>query len=184
MKKFDSIYRVLKDGRTVLIREGRPDDAAPLLATIKTYLADSDYIPLEPGEFQLSEEDERAWIESFAARDNSLLLVAVHAGKLVGNIDLTGSPRQATRHTAVLGMGLLKEWRGSGLGTELLRSAVAWARKNAVLEKLWLQVYADNGAGITIYRKAGFVECGVQKDFFKRADNRYADNITMMLDVK
>lgn len=184
MKKFDSIYRVLKDGRTVLIREGHPDDAASLLATIKTYLADSDYIPLEPDEFRLSEEDERAWIESFSARDNSLLLVAVHEEELIGNIDLTGSPRRATRHTGVIGMGLLKEWQGSGLGTELLRCVVNWARKNPVLEKLWLQVYADNKAGVTIYHKAGFVECGVQKDFFKTGDNHYADNITMMLDVK
>ena len=184
MKKFDSIYRVLKDGRTVLIREGQPEDAASLLATIKTYLADSDYIPLDPGEFRVSEEEERTWIESFAARDDAELLVAVHAGQLIGNIDLTGSTRRATRHTAVIGMGILKEWRGSGLGTELLRSAVAWACKNPVLEKLWLQVYADNGAGISLYHKAGFVECGVQKGFFKRAGNRYADNITMMLDVK
>lgn len=184
MKKFDSIYRVLKDGRTVLIREGAPGDAASLLATIKTYLRDSEYLPLEPEEFQLSEEDERAWIESFGVRNNSLLLVAVHEGQLVGNIDLTGGNRRATRHTAVIGMGLLKEWRGSGLGTELLRSAVNWARSNPALEKLWLQVFAGNQPGIALYRKAGFVECGIQKDFFKRGDNRYADNITMMLDVK
>lgn len=183
MKKFDPIYRVLKDGRTVLIREGRPGDAAALLATIKAYLHDSEYIPLRPEEFALSEEDERAWIESFERRDNSLLLVALHNGQVVGNIDLTGSPRRATRHTGVLGMGLLKAWRGSGLGTELLRSVVQWARHNPVLEKLWLQVYAGNAAGRALYRKAGFEECGVQKDFFKTDDGRYADNVTMMLDV-
>lgn len=136
MKKFDSIYRVLKDGRTVLIREGQPADAAALLTTIRAYLHDSDYIPLRPDEFQLTEEDERAWIASFAARDNSLLLVAAHEGQLIGNIDLTESPRQATAHTAVIGMGMLKEWRGSGLGTEFLHATVGWARKNPVLEKL------------------------------------------------
>jgi RimJ/RimL family protein N-acetyltransferase len=184
MKKFTALYRTLKDGRTVLIREGQPADAAALLATIKTYLHDSDCIPLRPEEFSLGEEEERAWIQSLQARDNSLLLVAVGDGQVVGNIDLTGSPRQATRHTGVIGMGLLKEWRGSGLGTELLRSVVQWARTNPALEKLWLQVYATNLAGRTLYHKAGFEECGVQKDFFKREDGLYADNVTMMLDVK
>jgi RimJ/RimL family protein N-acetyltransferase len=184
MKKFVPIHRTLKDGRIVLIREAQPADAAALLTTVKTYLHDSAYIPLQPEEFQVSEEDERSWIESFLVRDNSLLLVAVHKGHLVGNIDVTGSTRRASRHTGVIGMGLLKEWRGNGLGTALLRSVVQWARHNPVLEKLWLQVYGANASGITIYRKAGFVECGVQKDFFKTPDGHYADNVTMMLDVK
>ena len=183
MKKFEPVYRTLKDGRTVLIREGQPTDAAALLATLKAYLRDSTYIPLEPDEFNLSEEDEQSWISSFRNRDNSLLLVAAYEGRLVGNIDLTGSTRRASRHTAVLGMGLLKEWRGCGLGTELLRSVVQWSRLNPVLEKLWLQVYAGNAPGLALYRKLGFEECGVQKAFFKTTAGRYDDNITMMLDV-
>ena len=112
-----------------------------------------------------------------------MLLIAEFNNEIVGNIDLTGNRRKIMEHTAVIGMGMLKEWRNTGLGTALLKLAIEWAKENSILELLWLQVYTDNELGLGLYRKIGFVENGIMKNFFKQ-DGKYFDNLTMTMNVK
>ena len=86
-------------------------------------------------------------------------------------------------HTAVIGMGMLKEWKNTGLGTALLKFGIEWAKENTILELLWLQVYTDNELGLGLYRKMGFEENGIMRNFFKQ-DGEYFDNLTMTMNVK
>lgn len=165
--KFLPVELFLKNGTPVTIRLCVVADAESLITTIKAYLTESDYIPLLPEEFNPTIAQEETLIQSFLVNENSLLLVAAVDNKIVGNIDLTGSHRHAMKHTAMIGMVILKEWRNSGLGTALLEESIKWAKQNPVLEKLWLQVYSDNEAAITIYKKAGFVENGIPENFIK-----------------
>lgn len=172
------IHIEITNGKSVHIRTATPSDAESLNNTVREYLADSDYIPKLASEFTASVEDTRRWITSFIDADNSTLLVAEYDGKIIGNIDLTGSTRVIMRHTAVIGMGMLKQWRGKGLGTALMKAAIAWAESHEIIETLWLQVYHDNVAGTKLYTKMGFEKTGLIKDFFKH-EGKYHDVITM-----
>lgn len=173
----------LKNKKLVTIRQAEISDAERLLHCIKTYVPESAYIPKLGEEIKLTLEQEKEWINSFLIHDNSLLLVAEYNGEIIGNIDLTGNRRKVMEHTAVIGMGMLKEWRGSGLGTHLLRLTIEWAKRHPVLELIWLQVYTENELGVHLYRKMGFEEKGIIKNFFKH-DLGYFDNLTMSLVVK
>lgn len=173
----------LKNGKQILIRRAEPTDAENLRETVRTYLDESDYIPKSSDEFKLSVAEERSWISSFAEKENSLLLVALYDDNIIGNIDITGSMRNAMQHTGVIGMGMLSEWRNLGLGTALMQVAIDWAQQNQLLELLWLEVYTDNTGGVTLYKNRGFEECGIVKDFFKH-DDRYFDKLTMYRSVK
>lgn len=181
--KFTPYTVTLNDGACVLIRAAVPADAPRLLQTITTYVADAEFIPKQPDEMTLTRQRTEEWITDFSGRDNCLLLVAESDGQLLGNIDLTGSPRAAMAHTAMVGMGMLKGWRGKGLGTALINAALSWATENEVLELLWLQVYTQNLAAISLYQRAGFEECGYMKNYFRHADIYY-DNMTMSRSVK
>lgn len=183
MQKISPNHTRLKNQKTVLIRHAAAADAEKLLECIKIYIPQSDYIPKLEQEITLTVEQEREWINSFLSHDQSLLLVAEHEGQIIGNIDLTASRRKMMEHTAVIGMGMQKEWRNSGLGTALLSTAINWARQNPILELLWLQVYTENEAGLNLYRKMGFEDSGIIPNFFKR-ENTYYDNLTMILSVK
>lgn len=173
----------LKNQKTVTIRQANSDDAEKLLNCIKTYVPQSDYIPKLEQEIKLTIEQANEWINSFLTNENSVLLIAEYENEIIGNIDLTGSRRKIMEHTAVIGMGMLKEWRNSGLGTALLKLAIEWAKENPILELLWLQVYTDNKLGLGLYRKMGFEENGIMKNFFKQ-DEKYFDNLTMTMNVK
>lgn len=173
----------LKNKKTVTIRQANTDDAEKLLNCIKTYLPQSDFIPKLKEEVKMTTEQEAAWIDSFLASDNSLLLVAIFEDDIIGNIDLTGNQRKIMQHTAVIGMGMLEAWRNSGLGTALMKCAIDWAKANAILELLWLQVYTENQVALGLYRKLGFQENGTIKNFFKHNDT-YFDKLTMSMDVR
>ena len=47
--------------------------------------------------------------------------------------------------------------RGNGHGRQVVRSALKWARHRGAREA-WLQVEADNGAALALYRSLGFTE--------------------------
>jgi len=183
MKKFESIEIRLKNGKVVTIRQAEITDAEKLLNTIKNYIPQSEFIPILEKEIKLTIEQEKEWIKYFLTYENSLLLVAEYENNIIGNIDLTGKQRKVMEHTALIGMGILKEWRNIGLGTKLISLIIEWSKKNPILELIWLQVYTENKLGLGIYHKMGFVESGVVKNFFKHND-RYFDNLTMIMKVK
>lgn len=108
---------------------------------------------------------------------------AEYDNQIIGNIDLTGSKRKIMKHTAVIGMGLLKEWRNIGVGTLIHQLVVEWAKQNKILGLIWLQVYTENESTLKVYKNIGFEENGLIKGFFKQ-NNTYFDNLTMSLNVE
>lgn len=174
---------VLKDGREILLRHVEVPDAPRVIEFVQGFVYDSEYVPLSEGEFNPTMAEEEQILSNYVERTNSLFLVAEADGKLVANINVDGNQRKILRHTAVFGMGMHKEWQSCGLGTAILSAAIEWARKNPELETLFLQVYAENEAGLALYRKMGFTEHGRLPNFFKQ-NGRYHDEISMYLSVK
>ncbi len=182
--KLEPLNILLKDGKSVTIREASVDDAQELISVVKEYIEDSEYIPYTKGEFNPTIEFEKEWIQTLNDQKNSLLLLAIHDGKIIGNISVNGSQRNMAAHTACIGIGLLREWRNKGVGSILFNSVIEWAKKNSQLEILWLETYATNKEGMTLYKKYGFEQDGIQKNFIKLSDNEYADNLVMSLKLK
>ena len=172
----------LKGGKIVNIRVGVPDDAAEWVALIKAYLVNSDSIPMLPDEFEYDREAATAHIEKYQ-RPNHLLLVAEYEGTLVGNIDLTQHPRKRLSHTGRVGMGIAKGWRNQGLGFALLKTSLDWAKSQADLEMIWLDVYANNVKGVALYQKLGFIEVGTTPSLFKHGDE-YFDSLKLYLKLE
>jgi RimJ/RimL family protein N-acetyltransferase len=89
--------------------------------------------------------------------------VAVDAtDRVVGWCDLMRDRRPGFGHGWHLGMGLLPEMRGRGLGERLVRAAVDAAR-DAGAERVELEVYASNHAARRLYERVGFVVEGVKR---------------------
>lgn len=103
--------------------------------------------------------------------------VAVDGGTIVGWCDVVPVPRPIFAHVGTLGMGLLPDWRGRGLGAELM-TATLEASRTCGLEQVELAVFADNERAQRLYAKMGFVVEGVQSRRAK-IDGRYRDEILM-----
>jgi ribosomal protein S18 acetylase RimI-like enzyme len=104
-------------------------------------------------------------------------LVAVDAGRIVGWCDVRRESVPTYAHEGMLGMGLLPDYRGRGLGERLIRMALAAARL-ADFERISLSVYASNERAAALYRKVGFVHEGTRVRG-RKVDGVY-DDIHMM----
>ena len=168
----------LKD-EMVVIRCAQEGDALALLEVAKTVFLDGEGMVVEPDEFSKTEDQEKAWINALNDNPRELLLVAEVASRIVGNIDFHIAKRRRLAHSGVFGMSVLPGCRGRGIGNALLGSLIEWASTVKEIEKIGLQVRADNERGIALYRKHGFAQCGLSKDSLKLADGVYVDEITM-----
>jgi len=104
-------------------------------------------------------------------------LVVTDGKRIVGWCDAEPREMEGFRHTAGLGMGLLPEMRGRGLGARLLRKVIARCRRRGI-EKIELQVYASNRAGRALYREFGFRQEG-RRVRARKLDGKYDDVILM-----
>jgi len=105
--------------------------------------------------------------------------VALEADRVVGWCDVTPRDRPATQHCGVLGIGLLAEWRGRGVGRRLIERALE-ASRAFPLTRIELAVRADNHHAVALYRKIGFeVEGRRQRAIL--VDGVYFDDIVMAL---
>jgi ribosomal protein S18 acetylase RimI-like enzyme len=93
-------------------------------------------------------------------RDGAIHFVAL-AGHdtVVGWCDLRPKAAATLRHSAVLGMGVVADFRGRGVGSQLLAATLARADARG-LRRAELVVRADNAAAIALYHRFGFVEEG------------------------
>ncbi len=181
--KFEPLQRTLRDGKILIVREAVQNDAKALVELVTAYGNDADMIPLEKGEFVPTIKQEEEWIRSFSIPPNSLLMLAEIEGRIVGNIDITGSHRRKLFHTASLGISVRKEFQGQGIGKELLMAALSWCTNNEFLELIWLQVYEDNEIARKMYEAAGFEVSGKQAEFFHEKRGRVG-NVLMTAYLK
>ncbi len=67
----------------------------------------------------------------------------------------------------ISGLGVAADWRGLGIGGQLLAAAEEWARTHR-RARLTLWVAADNTAALHLYEKAGFVVTRTQGNWLTR----------------
>lgn len=123
--------------------------------------------------------DELATFQRKLITNNWPVYYAVEDGKVVGWIDISVAANPRLAHRGFLGMGLIKDYRGRGLGTQLITRALKHA-KEIGLEKVELSVYTENTAAIKLYKKMGFTEIGVVKHY-RKLNGRYFDCVEMEL---
>lgn len=109
--------------------------------------------------------------------NNGPVFYAVDNGKVVGWCDVFPEENPRHSHRGGLGMGILPEYRGKGIGSRLL-DAVLKKAKEFRLEKVELNVYTSNKNAIKLYKKFGFVEEGQIRNY-RKLDGEIFDALLM-----
>ncbi|MGQ3888541.1 N-acetyltransferase family protein [Legionella sp. CNM-1927-20] len=106
-------------------------------------------------------------------------VVAVSQGKIIGWCDITGLDRPIFAHRGVLGIGLLAPYRGMGIGSQLIKTALEKAKEKG-LTRIELTVREHNQTALSLYKKFGFEIEGIHKKGVY-VDGIYEDLIFMAL---
>ena len=104
-------------------------------------------------------EGVRTWLAQRGARHP--VIVAEAGGSVVGWGSLNAfNPRPAYDHVADFSVYVERQWRGRGVGRQVLDRLIDGARA-AGYHKMVLTALASNGAGVGLYESAGFSRVGV-----------------------
>ncbi len=169
---------LLKNGKELTIRLAKAEEAQEFLNYVNQCGKETDFLSFGKEGIGLNVEEEKKYFESFT--DKNFMLVALVDNKIVGSCSLrTNESRMRLKHIALLGITILKEYWGIGIGKNLLNSAIKRGKKTGIT-RFELTVRADNKKAIDLYNKLGFeIEGRLKNAMFIK--DKYFDNYIMGL---
>jgi RimJ/RimL family protein N-acetyltransferase len=154
----------LKNNEELVIRKACVDDAVNLNELLRTIIVETEHFGYEPEEFNITDELQAHTISMFSQANNAILLVATLNDKIVGNLSFRAGASKKFHHVGEFGIQVLREYWNLGVGKELLKYLITWAKENKYIYKISLRVRTDNKNAIHVYKKLGFEEEGILKN--------------------
>ena len=156
------------------VRHARPGDAAALVRLqAEIYAEGRWFVGDGPPSAQTLERRLRAFGDEM-----TLYLVALPPkGEVCAWLELHRLTPKRLQHVAMLTLAVSRDWRQRGVATKLLDSAYRWAQSNDV-QKVQLNVRANNSAALALYRSQGFEQEGRERAQILEGE-RYEDNLLM-----
>jgi RimJ/RimL family protein N-acetyltransferase len=147
-------YR-LPDATKITLRPARPDDAAAIIAAVRSSSQERSYVLMEV--YGKDAATQRAYIERLDSEHN-LFLVATVNEQVVGILALLDFLVCSTPGPCLnVGVHVVREWRGRGLGSAMLRYALRWAKEHEY-RRLEADIFTTNERSVHLFDKAGFRE--------------------------
>ncbi|WP_101843631.1 GNAT family N-acetyltransferase [Halobacillus sp. Marseille-P3879] len=139
----------------MVIREIKNSDAENLASLTYQVENSSQYMLWEAGERVNQAENYLKLIERIRREINSVILVAEKENQLVGYVCAFGGSAKRNKHSAYIVIGILKGFRGQGLGSKLFNELEHWAKHHNI-RRLELTVVTENEPALSLYKNKGF----------------------------
>lgn len=111
--------------------------------------------------------------------ERQIIFVAENEHGLIGHLGAFWRRGKGERlqHCMNIGLGVVKEFWGNGIGNALFEAIETWAKERGIA-RLELEVMTHNKAGIALYKKRGFEIEGTKRNSIK-IGNQYIDEYLM-----
>lgn len=127
----------------------------------------------------MTQAQEEQWVQRMTTDDSKVIFTIYDLEDMapVGSVNLMAIDHR--HRTCELGVAIMiPERRGKGLGTEAVQLITDYAIHGLGMHNVHLRTYEYNWAGQRAYAKAGFKECGRQRQA-RRHNGRWWDVIYM-----
>ncbi len=126
-------------------------------------------------------DEEVSWfgtLYSEVLRRKAVVFVAASGGRVVGVCEVRGSARSALAHVGTLGIAIVRDYRGMGIGRKLVTGVVGAASE--LFDVIVLDVFTVNAGARHLYSSLGFRSMGILPMAVKR-NGKYYDEERMYL---
>lgn len=161
----------------IILREAIPNDAKNLLDYLQQVNDESDFLVLEDLDLTVASYSEL--LEYSYASKRHLMLLALMDDKIVGMVNVNGSPEERRTHTAEIGISVAKKMWHQGLASALMEEMQAWWEEESTLTRLELYVVAKNFPALNLYLKNDFKIEGRMSQGIEMTDGSFDDLIVM-----
>ncbi|MFL0247359.1 GNAT family N-acetyltransferase [Candidatus Clostridium stratigraminis] len=179
MGKINKESYIIND-KELILRTAEVQDSERIINLLKKIDEETTFMLREPGEFQLSLEQEEKILQDMLASKTSTLIAAEFEGKIIGTCGINGNTRKRISHIASLGIAIEKEYWSQGIGRKLMEAGIKWAKVSGIT-RLTLEVDTDNYKALSLYLKLGFEIEGTHRNDKRLADGSYKSGYSMAL---
>lgn len=174
---------ILKNGKEAYLRNGVAADGTAVMEVFQATHAETDFLLSYPEENSFDAEQEAQFLQEKTESAKEIEIIALADGRVVGTagIEALGA-KYKVRHRAEIGISVLKEYWGLGLGRALMEACIQCARE-AGYAQLELDVVADNARALGLYQKLGFVEYGRNPRGFRSQGTGFQELVLMRLEL-
>lgn len=148
---------ICKIGEKITLRPAQPEDAASIIDAVRSTSEERSYVLMDA--YGMDVDSERKYIEQFD-RSRSLLLVAEGRDGVIGSLAALEADRfEGTKKIKGLSIGLhlLRECRGHGIGSAMLRYTLQWAGEHGY-KRVEADIFTTNKQSLHLFSKIGFRE--------------------------
>lgn len=139
------------------IRQVKPSDAEGVLNLWKALDTETEFMLFEPGERQLSLEQQTITLENASNSEfvRIYILENIEQAEIAGFVAGRRNNIMRDRHNVQVTIGIKQQYTRRGWGQQLLGKIESWAR-DAGSTRLQLSVMTSNKIAIHLYEKSGF----------------------------
>lgn len=162
----------------IIYRRAQGSDAGKIVDFYNFVGGETSYLSFEKDEYPMNVKEQEDEIRSLEDEEASIMLLAMDKDEIAGIATIHSSAKVKARHDGELGIVVAKKYQGQGIGTELIRQLIEWAKGNGVTTRISLDTRADNVKAVELYLKFGFVVEGCRKNS-TLLDGKYYDLYVM-----
>lgn len=148
--------------------------ASSLCKAVDVVACEQRFLPL----FQPDSLDCAKKFIQVSVEKNYPLYYAIKEDEIVAWCDIIPKPYEEMKHVGTLYFGMISNYRGNGIGSELMKKALAHAKTNNQIERVELEVLESNRYGIELCKSLGFSVEG-KKQKARKIGKNY-DNVIVM----
>jgi len=170
---------VLIGDKELSIQKAKKKDAQEIIDYCNKVGGESDYLSFGANEFPFTLQQEEESIEKLKGSSAEMFIGRID-NKIVSIGSIRVSDKKRFSHHCEIGISVLKEFWGLGIGKHIMSTIINYARCDSPLEMLYLYVRADNTRAIELYKNLGFAQTGYYTNHIK-LNGEYFDEISMGL---
>lgn len=126
-----SEQRYTLNGKEILLRSARLDEAQMLIDYLKTVTDETRFLMCEPNEIEYTTSQEEQFIKSHNEAKDALLILAFVDGEYAGNCSFKSrSGSRRVSHRAGIGIALYQKYTDFGLGRIMLKVLLREIKNN------------------------------------------------------
>lgn len=148
----------------IIYRRAKVEDAEKIVNFYNYVGGETSYLSFEKDEYPLDVEAQIQSIRGLEGNQTNIMLLAMDGEEIAGIATISSSHKIKARHDGELGIVVAKKYQGKGIGTELIRQLIEWAKGNGVTTRISLDTRTDNVSAVSLYMKFGFVVEGCRKN--------------------
>lgn len=156
------------------IAKATKDDAKEILELSKICGEETDYLSYGSEGLGFSLEQEEAYLEQINQSSKDVFYIAKIHNEIVGMASYSTFSKKRMSHRGEIGICIRKSAWHQGIGQAFMEKLLHFAKYQAQVQIISLEVCNENKRAISLYKNFGFKKVGTFEGFFK-IDERLLD---------